>query len=99
MVKATSELAFLLTSCVTTTGTTAVGLAGMVDNGGGTVLSEGTLIPLGLFLAGLAMTSNLVWKVASHKAGTEMRLKELFKRMERLEKSLHTTQERMNKEM
>ena len=88
----------LLTSCVTTSGTTAVGLAGVMDTGEGTVFSEGTLIPFGLFLAGLAMTSTLVWKVATHKAGTEMRLKELVKRMERIEKAVHSLQERKNKE-
>ena len=51
------------------------------------MLSESTLIPFGLFLAGLAFTSTLIWKVASHKAATEMKLKELERKVERLEKS------------
>ena len=98
MFKASADIAILLTSCVTTSGTTAVGLAGVMDTGGGSVFSEGTLIPFGLFLAGLAMTSTLVWKVATHKAGTEMRLKELVKRMERIEESFRDLQERKHRE-
>ena len=43
------------------------------------------MIPFGLFLAGLAFTSTLVWKVASHKAATEMKIKELEKKVEKLE--------------
>ena len=58
-----------------------------MNTGEDTVLSEGTLIPFGLFLAGLAFTSTLIWKVASHKAATEMKLKELEKKVERLERS------------
>ena len=79
-----SELISLLASCVSSAGTSAVGLAGVM-NTGGPVLSEGTLIPFGLFLAGLAFTSTLVWKVASHKAATEMKIKELEKKVEKLE--------------
>tara|TARA_R100001129_G_scaffold132469_1_gene93933 strand:+ start:501 stop:770 length:270 start_codon:yes stop_codon:yes gene_type:complete len=79
-----SELISLLASCVSSAGTSAIGLAGVM-NTGGSVLSEGTLIPFGLFLAGLAFTSTLVWKVASHKAATEMKIKELEKKVEKLE--------------
>jgi len=87
MVTNTSELISLLASCVASTGTSAVGLAGVMNTGGNTVLSEDTLVPFGLFLAGLAFTSTLIWKVASHKAATEMKLKELEKKVERLERS------------
>ena len=87
MVTNTPELISPLFSCVASTGTSAVGLAGVMSTRGGTVLSESTLIPFGLFLAGLAFTSTLIWKVASHKAATEMKLKELERKVERLEKS------------
>ena len=53
---------------------------------GGNVINESTLIPLGLFLAGLAMTTTVVWKAASQKAATDMKLKELIDRVERLER-------------
>ena len=86
MVNATSEISLLLASCVMTSGTTAVGLAGVMDTGENTVLSESTLIPFGLFLAGLAMTTTVVWKVATHKAATDGKLKSLLKRMDRLER-------------
>ncbi len=90
MVGNTSELISLLASCISSAGTSAVGLAGVM-NTGGPVLSEDTLIPFGLFLAGLAFTSTLIWKVASHKAATEIKQQELEKRLEKLENEKRET--------
>ena len=88
MIKEATELTFLITAAVASNGTTAVGLAGVMDvsSSSGNVLNENTLIPFGLFLAGLAMTTTVVWKVASQKAATDMKVKELIDRVERLER-------------
>ena len=88
MVKEATELIWLLATGVASSGTTAVGLAGVMDvsSPGGNVINESTLIPLGLFLAGLAMTTTVVWKAASQKVATDMKLKELIDRVERLER-------------
>jgi len=88
MVKEATELIWLLATGVASSGTTAVGLAGVMDVSapGGNVINESTLIPLGFFLSGLAMTTTVVWKAASQKAATDMKLKELIDRVERLER-------------
>ena len=88
MVKEATELMWLLATGVASSGTTAVGLAGVMDVSSprGNVINESTLIPLGLFLAGLTMTTTLVWKAASQKAATDMKLKELIDRVDRLER-------------
>ncbi|QDP48653.1 MAG: hypothetical protein Unbinned97contig1000_38 [Prokaryotic dsDNA virus sp.] len=71
---------------VSSSGTSAIGLATMTVTNSNTLTTE-TWIPLGLFLAGVAMTASVVWKVASHKAKTDAKLLELQERLNRLEKS------------
>lgn len=83
MLRASAELVSLLVSGLASSGTSAVGLAGVMGERG--VLNESTLIPFGLFLAGLAMTTTVVWKVASHKAHTDSKLNEVMRRLEQLE--------------
>lgn len=95
MIKSTSELIMIMVCGVTTSGTSAVGLAGVMGTGEtNAVLNQDTLIPFGLFLAGLAMTATVIWKVASHKAGTEVTMREIIKRLDRLEKTLYQIQSR-----
>ena len=98
MIKATSELSMLLVSCVTTSGTTAVGLAGVMDTSKTSVLSESTLVPLGLFFLGLAMATTMVWKVATHKATVEARLKDLVNRIDRIEEVVMSIRDTSNKD-
>jgi len=72
---------------VSSSGTSAIGLATMTTATNSNTLTTQTWIPLGLFLAGVAMTASVVWKVASHKAKTDAKLLELQERLNRLEKS------------
>jgi hypothetical protein len=84
MLKTSADITFLFISGLATSGTTAVGLAGVMDTNRG-ILNEETLIPFGLFLGGLAMTATVVWKVAGHKAKTDIKLNDLLRRIERIE--------------
>ena len=64
----------------------SIGLATLVTATNSNTLTSETWIPLGLFLGGIAMTATLVWKVASSKATTDAKLKEMQKRLEWLER-------------
>ncbi|MAK37899.1 MAG: hypothetical protein CMC15_17200 [Flavobacteriaceae bacterium] len=72
---------------VSSSGTSAIGLATLTTATNSNTLTTQTWIPLGLFLAGVAMTASVVWKVASHKAKTDAKLQELQERLNRLETS------------
>ena len=86
MLRETAEAVTLAILGVSSSGTSAIGLAtlGMATNSN-TLTSE-TWIPLGLFLGGIAMTATLVWKLASSKAITDAKLKEMQKRLDWLER-------------
>ena len=86
MLKTSIEAVTLTVLGVSSSGTSAIGLATMSSVDNSNQLSTNTWIPLGLFLAGIAMTATVVWKVASHKAKTDAKLKELQQRLKRLEK-------------
>jgi len=76
---------------VTSSGTTAIGLASIASASTQTAtptVSLETWMPLGLFLAGIAMTATLVWKVATHKSLTDSKLKQIEKQIDELEKKL-----------
>tara|TARA_R110002012_G_scaffold79909_3_gene202946 strand:+ start:633 stop:917 length:285 start_codon:yes stop_codon:yes gene_type:complete len=91
MIRSSAELISLLVSGLASSGTSAVGLAGVMGDRG--VLHEATLIPFGLFLAGLAMTTTVVWKVASHKANTDFKLNEVMRRLKQVEEELRRSRE------
>ena len=84
MVKESIEAVTLAVLGVSSSGTSAIGLATM-GAGTNSTLSTETWIPLGLFLAGIAMTATVVWKVASHKAKTDAKLIELQERLKIIE--------------
>ncbi len=92
MVKTSTELGLLIVCGVSSSGTSAVGLAGVISPTN--TLSETTLIPLGLFLAGLAMTTTVVWKVASHNAKTDAKMTDLIRRIEQLEEAAKSNNSR-----
>ena len=85
MLKTSLEAVTLSVLGFSSSGTSAIGLASMAVSENNT-LTEHTWIPLGLFLAGIAMTATVVWKVASHKTNTDAKLLDLQKRIKRLEK-------------
>lgn len=51
-------------------------------------MSESTLVPLGMLMAGIAVTAALVWKVANQKHIVELNMKDLENRIDRLEEEL-----------
>ena len=85
-------MGLLLLSGVASSGTSAVGLAGVMDTKQG-VFNESTLVPFGLFMAGLTMTAMVVWKVAGHKAQTDLKLNDLIHRIERMEEAINNKDE------
>ena len=88
MLKSTLEFALVIVLGLSSSGTSAVGLAaGLSETGGGNTLTGNTLIPLGLFLAGIAMTSAMVWGIATHKSRIENDLRDLKRRIRDLEKT------------
>jgi len=52
----------------------------------GTTIDEHSLMPLGLFLAGIAIAASLAWKTATMKADTKAKLRELERRLDELER-------------
>ena len=89
MLKTTAEAVALAIVGVSSSGSASIGLAALADNAGtGNSLTTDTWVPLGLFLAGVAMTATVVWKVAAHKTITDQRIKEITRRMQLLEEKL-----------
>ena len=86
MLRETIEAVTLIVFGVSSSGTSAIGLATMNAATNSSTLTTETWIPLGLFLGGIAMTATLVWKLASSKATTDAKLKEMQKRLDWLEK-------------
>lgn len=75
---------------VSASGTSAVGMSGIISvvqtGSAPTPITVETLIPLGLFFAGLAITSTIVWKAAAHKTKSDQQISNLSKRVEELER-------------
>jgi len=67
-------------------GIASIGLSEYLGSSGSHVISESTLLPLGLFVGGVLTTSIVVWKVATHAKSIEVTLKEFRRRLENLEK-------------
>lgn len=70
-------------------GVASIGLSeflGMTNTAQAPVISESTLLPLGLFIGGMVTTSVVVWKVATHAKNIEVTLGEMRRRIEDLEK-------------
>lgn len=86
MLRAVSEIVTLTILGVSSSGTSAIGLAVLSVANNDTTLSTETWIPLGLFLGGIAMTATVVWKVAAHKTQTDSKIEAMQKKIEWLEK-------------
>ena len=90
MIRTFSEAALLWCFCTGGSGVASLGLfeyMGVVQGTGGRmIISESTLLPLGLFLGGMVTTSVVVWKIATHAKSTEGTLKHLSDRVAELEK-------------
>tara|TARA_R110000824_G_scaffold18906_2_gene74142 strand:- start:237 stop:509 length:273 start_codon:yes stop_codon:yes gene_type:complete len=86
MLRESIEAVTLAILGVSSSGTSAIGLASLPLAINSNSVTTETWIPLGLFLGGIAMTATLVWKVASSKATTDAKLKEMQKRLAWLEK-------------
>ena len=69
-------------------GVASIGLSEylFVAQGSNSVISDSTLLPLGLFIGGVIGTSVVVWKIATHAKTIEAMLKELNRRVTELEK-------------
>ena len=86
MLRAAAETVTLAILGVSSSGTSAIGLATMGVAKNSNTLSTETWIPLGLFLAGIAITATTVWKVAAHKAKTDAKISTLEEKVDALEK-------------
>ena len=86
MLRSTLEAVTIAVLGVSSSGSSAIGLATLGAANNSNTLSTATWIPLGLFLGGIAMTATVVWKVASHKAQTDAKIREMSKKIEWLER-------------
>lgn len=80
-----------------TLGTTMTSLGVMLTNKTQTILAESaftenTLVPVGMMLAGIAVTAALVWKVANQKHTVDLNIKDLENRIRRLEDELKSVE-------
>tara|TARA_Y100000296_G_C5121744_1_gene230764 strand:- start:306 stop:611 length:306 start_codon:yes stop_codon:yes gene_type:complete len=87
MIRTTLEAITLTIVGVTSSGTSAIGLATMQASENANTLSVDTWMPLGLFLGGIAMTATVVWKVSAHKTKTDNKLEMLEEKIKQLEKN------------
>lgn len=55
-------------------------------------LTETTLVPVGMMLAGIGVTAALVWKVANQKHTVDLNIKDLENRIRRLEDELKSVE-------
>jgi len=80
-----------------TLGTTMTSLGVVLADKSQKVLAESTftettLVPVGMMLAGIAVTAALVWKVANQKHTVELNMKDLENRIRRLEDELKSVE-------
>tara|TARA_R100000655_G_scaffold33513_1_gene65943 strand:- start:5748 stop:6089 length:342 start_codon:yes stop_codon:yes gene_type:complete len=60
-----------------------VGVASQSDT---SIISDGTLLPLSLFIGGIAFTAALTWRTSSAKSELQFRLKDIERRLTSIEK-------------
>jgi len=90
MIRTTVEAITLTIAGITSSGTSAIGLATMQiaqqnSENINTSISMDTWMPLGLFLAGIAMTATVVWKVSAHKTKTDNKIEVIEEKIKQLE--------------
>lgn len=90
MIRTTVEAVTLTIAGITSSGTSAIGLATMQiaqqnSENINTSISMDTWMPLGLFLAGIAMTATVVWKVSAHKTKTDNKIEIIEEKIKQLE--------------
>jgi len=90
MIRTTVEAVTLTIAGITSSGTSAIGLATMQitqqnSENINTSISMDTWMPLGLFLAGIAMTATVVWKVSAHKTKTDNKIEMIEEKIKQLE--------------
>ena len=90
MIRTTVEAITLTIAGITSSGTSAIGLATMQitqqnSENINTSISMDTWMPLGLFLAGIAMTATVVWKVSAHKTKTDNKIEIIEEKIKQLE--------------
>ena len=89
MIKTFSEAVMLWGFGTSGSGVASIGLSeylGMTQGTGRVIISDSTLLPLGLFIGGVVTTSVVVWKIATHAKSIEGTLKNLNDRVSELEK-------------
>jgi hypothetical protein len=88
MIKTFTEAVMLWGFGTSGSGVASIGLSEYlcVTQGSNSVISDSTLLPLGLFIGGVVGTSVVVWKIATHAKTIEAMLKELNRRVTELEK-------------
>ena len=85
MLKTVSEAVVVALVGVSSSGTSAIGLASITAPQN-TITHDSTWIPLGFFLGGIALTITTVWKVATHKTKTDAKIESLEQKIKWLEK-------------
>ena len=59
---------------------------GFASQSGTSIISDGTLLPLSLFIGGIAFTAMLTWRTSSAKSELQYRLKDIERRLDSIEK-------------
>tara|TARA_R110000824_G_scaffold66001_1_gene171511 strand:+ start:136 stop:414 length:279 start_codon:yes stop_codon:yes gene_type:complete len=89
MIKTFTEAVMLWGFGASGSGVASIGLSEylcMTEPSNRVILSDSTLLPLGLFIGGVVTTSVVVWKIATHAKSIEVTLKHLNERVSELEK-------------
>ena len=88
MIKIVAETTMVAIVGMTSSGTSAIGLAAMTTPTN-TITTDSTWIPLGFFLGGIALTVTTVWKVATHKTKTDSKIANMQEKIKWLEKAIN----------
>ena len=59
---------------------------GVASQSGSSIISDSTLLPLSLFIGGIAFTATLTWRASSAKANLAHQLSEIERRLDSLER-------------
>ena len=73
-----------LSQFVCTSSGIALAGVGIASQSGG-IISESTLLPLSLFIGGIAFTATLTWRASSAKSNLTHQLKQIERRLDSLE--------------
>jgi hypothetical protein len=84
MIKTATEAMSILIVGISSSGTSAIGLASITAPHN-TITPDSTWIPLGFFLGGIALTITTVWKVATHKTKTDAKIELMEQKIRWLE--------------